>query len=95
MKQWWMSVGNPGGEVVSTNPETVERAVSDRFCRIITTCPQDLVEWIESEGGVKLSVDCSVYRYKVPGGWIYHYYNSSVFVPIAGAAGITILEEKN
>lgn len=75
----------------------VHREKLDLSRYMVDPAPPDLAEWLDAE-----MHECDDYaRMKVPGGWIYREYeaynageqHSSVYVPVAGAAGITVIEE--
>lgn len=100
--KWYMTVGVPGGEyavkaddiaysiMLLEDATQIIRATSDPFLTYrVRPCPPDLVEWIEA--GISAGI-------KVPGGWILIVLSDrnaaemATFIPVAGAAGLTILE---
>ena len=87
--------------------QLVEHGLSQ--CVGVRPCPPDLVEWIEriTPAGNPAKED---YDYKrVPGGWLRDTYHewpgengglggvsvASTFIPVQGAAGLTVLEAVN
>lgn len=107
-KVWYMTVGYPGGEyagrfegckafvnavlalekMIYISKEAESNGVHAR------PCPPDLVQWLDDKPPHNDAI-------KVPGGWLYSLYEPPAheglvyptsFVPVAGAAGITVLE---
>jgi hypothetical protein len=72
-------------------------------------CPPDLAEWLDAKPHCLYAVNGGFMRQRVPGGWQYISVertehpsecvttcsdHTSQFIPVAGAAGITVIEAK-
>ena len=104
-KQWYMTVGVPGGEY-AVKAESLDasrkvfaaKAGAEALGKQIRIAPPDLAQWIECEMG-----EFAEGRGKVPSGWIWidpDLFKSNgmypaVFTPVQGAPGLTVLEESN
>lgn len=83
--------GRPYGWTIDDGPEVAT----------FRPCPTDLAEWLDADFHGFVPQTTGAVRIKVTGGWIYRdggvapfgSAHTATFVPVAGAAGITILEE--
>ena len=105
--KWYMTVGVPGGDfAIRTDADSADASLFPHVAGIfgdstdfacIRPCPPDLVEWIEAEAHGQRGMYA-----KCAGGWLafMHAANgcdpsrecaAGAFVPVAGAAGLTII----
>lgn len=80
--------------------KTILYALDDMFFGMPVTvevrpAPPDLAEWLDAPQHMDDQTPIWCQRMPVPGGWVYTLRTagerSSVFVPVAGAAGITVV----
>lgn len=109
-KQWYITVGYPGGEYAATDPQALaktdtEEINSGSMCAdwFIRLCPPDLADWLDTPMHEYVPLKQGASRLKVPGGWLYCNYeayragemHSTGSVSVAGASGITVWEANN
>jgi hypothetical protein len=97
--RWFTTVYAPGGEFackaygMEEAITIINSAISTRlstpgtFTCTVREAPEDLVDWLYAE-----YYKSTPNGYKNAGGWALYGKDGVVFVPVLGAAGITILE---
>lgn len=106
--KWYITIGIGGGELAckSNDPVTARSIITSWYEQMMKPfagadlwatiamrpAPPDLSEWLDKD--LNDAGDQAEWsRMKVPGGWIYQGGLTEIFVPVAGAGGITVISD--